>query len=139
MATAKNTEVVLLYKRDSQPDQELVEFIEAQLTDRGCRVFIDRHFTLGVDWAREIEGRIRSADAIIPLLSADSIYSEMLGFEIENAHETAQLQQGRPRLFPVRVNYTGPLPEPLSSILDPVQYFLWEGEQDSLGLVTELG
>lgn len=139
MATVENTEVVLLYKRDSQPDEELVNFIESQLSERGCRVFIDRHLTMGVDWAREIEGRIRTADAIIPLLSADSIYSEMLGFEIESAHETSQLQQGRPRLLPVRVNYTGPLPEPLSSILDPVQYFLWEGQHDSLGLVTELG
>src|SRR6185369_8601065 len=139
MKTIKDVEVVLLYKRDSQPDAELVEFIEAQLMEHGCKVFIDRHLALGVDWAREIEGRIRSADAIIPLLSADSIRSEMLGFEIESAHEASQLQEGRPRLLPVRVNYTGPLPEPLSSILDPVQYFLWEGEHDNLGLVTELG
>jgi len=99
---------------------------------------MDRHLTMGVDWAREIEGRIRSADAVIPLLSADSIYSEMLGFEIESAHEASQLNQGKPRVLPVRVNYTGPLPEPLSSILDPVQYFLWEGDHDNLGLVTEL-
>jgi hypothetical protein len=139
MTTAKTIEVVLLYKRDSQPDEELVKFLEAQLVERGCQAFMDKHLTMGVEWAREIEDRIRSADAIIPLLSADAIYSEMLGFEIETAHETSQLQHGRPRLLPVRVNYTGPLPEPLSSILDPVQYFLWEGEHDNLGLVTELG
>jgi hypothetical protein len=139
MTIVKNTEVALLYKRGSEPDEVLVSFIEAQLIERGYQVFIDRHLTMGVDWAREIEGRIRSADAVIPLLSADSISSEMLGFEIESAHEASQLQQGKPRLLPVRVNYTGPLPEPLSSILDPVQYFLWEGEQDNLGLVTELG
>jgi hypothetical protein len=94
---------------------------------------------MGVDWAKEIEGRIRAADAVIPLLSSESIYSEMLGFEIETAHEASQLQQGKPRLLPLRLNYTGPLPEPLASILDPVQYFLWESEHDNLGLVTELG
>jgi hypothetical protein len=138
MAAKSKTEVVLLYKRDSHPDQELVKFLEYQLGNNGCSVFIDRHLTMGVDWAREIESRIRSADAIIPLLSAESIYSEMMGFEIETAHETSQLQQGRPRILPVRIKYTGPLPEPLSSILDPVQYFLWEGEQDNLGLATEL-
>jgi hypothetical protein len=91
-----------------------------------------------MDWAREIEERIRTADAVIPLLSSESIYSEMFGFEIEGAHEASQLQAGKPRLLPVRVNYTGPLPEPLASILDPIQYFLWEGEQDNLGLITEL-
>jgi hypothetical protein len=138
MTATKKCEVVLLYKRDSQPDTTLVEYLESQLQENGCSVFIDRHLTLGMDWAREIEARIRSADAIIPLLSADSIYSEMLAFEIETAHEAAQLQQGRPRLLPVRVNYTGPLPEPLSSILEPIQYFLWEGDQDNLGLITEL-
>ncbi len=138
-ATAtQKTEVVLLYRRDGHPDQELVKFLEGQLGNNGCSVFTDRHLTMGMDWAREIESRIRSADAVIPLLSADSIYSEMLGFEIETAHEAAQLQQGRPRLLPVRIQYTGPLPEPLASILDPLQYFLWEGEQDNLGLVTEL-
>ena len=84
------------------------------------------------------EEHIRSADAVIPLLSADSIYSEMLGFEIESAHEAAQLHQGKPFVC-VRVKYTGPLPEPLSSILDPLQYFLWEGDHDDLGLITELG
>jgi hypothetical protein len=139
MATTKNAGVVLLYKRDSRPDQELVKFIEAQLTELGHRVFIDRHLTMGMDWAREIEQSIRSAEAVIPLLSAESIYSEMLGFEIESAHEASQLRAGSPRLLPVRLGYTGPLPEPLASILDPVQYFLWEGEQDNLGLVTELG
>jgi len=138
MTATTNREVVLLYRRESQPDTALVEFLDRQLGQNGFSVFIDRHLTLGMDWAREIETRIRSADAIIPLLSADSIYSEMLGFEIESAHEAAQLQQGKPRLLPIRVNYTGPLPEPLSSILDPIQYFLWEGEQDDLGLFTEL-
>src|SRR5581483_8442578 len=139
MATIKNPQVALIYKRGSQPDEELVGFLESSLTEAGCRVFIDRHLTMGVEWAREIEDRIRSADAVIPLLSSDSIYSEMLGFEIESAHEASQLNGAKPRLLPVRVRYTGPLPEPLSSILDPLQYFLWEGEQDNLGLVTELG
>ncbi|HYG34749.1 MAG TPA: AAA-like domain-containing protein [Clostridia bacterium] len=138
MTTINKANIVLLYKRDSQPDEQLVKFIESQLESNGCSVFIDRHLTMGVDWAREIETRIRTADAVIPLLSAEAIYSEMLGFEIESAQEASQLNSGRPRLLPIRVNYTGPLPEPLASILDPVQYFLWEGDHDNLGLVTEL-
>jgi len=138
MTTNKQIRVAVIYKRDSSPDQDLVAFIEQQLAENGCEVFIDRYLTMGVDWAREIEARIRSADAVVPLLSADSIHSEMLAFEIESAHEASQLQRGRPRLLPVRVNYTGPLPEPLASILDPIQYFPWEGEQDNLGLATEL-
>ena len=138
METNQRLEIALIYKRGSQPDEQIIGLLESELTAAGHSVFIDRHLTMGVEWAREIEERISSADAVIPLLSADSIYSEMLGFEIENAHEAAQLNGGKPRLLPVRVNYTGPLPEPLASILDPLQYFLWEGEHDNLGLVTEL-
>ena len=138
MTKTKALNVVLLYKRDAQPETDLVQLIESHLVSNGHSVFIDRHLTMGMDWAREIEMQVRSADAIIPLLSAESIHSEMLGFEIETAHESSQLQRGRPRLLPVRIHYTGPLPEPLASILDPIQYFLWEGEQDNLGLLTEL-
>ncbi len=138
MTTANGASVVVLYKRDAEPDQQLVKLIEGELVGAGHSVFIDRYLTMGVEWAREIETRIRSADAVIPLLSGEAINSEMLGFEIETAHEASQLQQGRPRLLPVRVNYTGPLVEPMASILDPIQYFLWEGEQDNLGLATEL-
>src|SRR5438045_2636273 len=103
MSKTNKPEVALLYKRGAEPDEHLVQSLEAHLTQAGYRVFIDRHLTMGVDWAREIEGRIRSADAIIPLLSPDSIYSEMLGFEIESAHEAAQLNDGKPRILPVRV------------------------------------
>src|SRR5262249_48473726 len=138
MTSNSAANVVLIYKRDGETEQKLVRFLETQLTGEGYSVFLDRHLTMGVEWAREIEERIRSADAVIPLLSAESVHSEMLGFEIETAQEAAQLQQGRPRILPVRVNYTGPLPEPLSGILDPIQYFPWEGEHDNLGLVTEL-
>ena len=59
MATIDKGGVVLLYKRNSQPDEELVGFIETRLAEEGHPVFIDRHLTMGVDWAREIEERIR--------------------------------------------------------------------------------
>lgn len=138
MMTDSRTRVVLIYRREAEPDQSLVKLLEDQLREGGCEVFVDRHLTMGVEWAREIEVRIRNADAVIPLLSADSITSEMLGFEIETAQEAGQLNQGSPRILPIRVGYTGPLPEPLASILDPIQYFLWEGPQDDLGLMTEV-
>lgn len=134
----KGLRVAILYKRNTEPDESLMRWLEENLTRNGQTVFIDRQLEMGVDWAREIEKQIRESDAVIPLLSAESIRSEMMGFEIEHAHETAQLQYGRPRLLPVRVNYTGPLPEPLGGILDPIQYYLWQGNQDHEGLVTEL-
>lgn len=130
--------VAILYKRGAQPDEETLKLLEGALTENGCSVFIDRHMDIGVEWAREIEREIRDADAVIPLLSTHSIHSEMMAFEVEHAHDTASSGNGRPQLLPVRVNYTGPLPEPLAGILDPLQYFLWEGEFSGEGLVSEV-
>ncbi len=130
--------VVLLYQRDALPDQEIASRLEQRLKQAGHDAFMDRSIEVGVDWAREIERRISEADAVVPLLSEASIHSEILGFEVERAHETAQMNQGRPQVLPVRVKYTGPLPGPMAGILETLEYLPWDGEQDDEGLATEL-
>lgn len=132
------TRVVLLYRRNCALEERLVWVLERHLIREGFAVFIDRHLALGVNWAAEIETQIRTADAVVPLISAVSSTSEMLCFEVENAHETAQSQKGRPKLFPVRVGFTGPLPEPLAGILDPIQYLLWEDKDDDTRVAEAL-
>jgi len=134
---AAGLRVMILYKRDAQPDEQLVKLIEEQLRAQGCEVFIDRYLPFGIEWAKEIERRLRSVDIVIPLLSAASVMSEMLAYEVQIANESAQ-QQGKPRLFPVRVNYIEQLPEPLGAILDPIQYALWTGPQDDGVLISGL-
>jgi class 3 adenylate cyclase len=132
--------VALLYKRGAQPDEALLALLETELRRAGHSVFVDRHLVVGVEWAREIEREIRTADAVVPLLSPASMHSEMLAYEVEIAHISAQQQSGTPQLLPVRVNYTGPLPpeSSLPSILDPLEYSLWQGPQDNDRLVGEL-
>ena len=129
--------LVLLYKRNAHPDEEILELLETELTALGHHVFVDRHLRPGMEWAAEIERQVRAADAVIPLLSVASMGSEMLEEELQVAHENAQ-RTGKPRLFPVRVNYEGPLPDPLAAILNPIQYALWKSPQDDAKLVKEL-
>ncbi len=130
--------VALLYKRTAEPDGALLQVLETELTQRGCEVFIDRHLRVGLNWAREIENTLRQADAVIPLLSPNSVTSEMLAYEIEIADEAAQQRHGLPQLLPVRVNWEGPLPDGLNKILDPIQYALWRGPEDTAAVVAEL-
>src|SRR5579863_5868200 len=66
----KTLRVMLAYKRNSQPDEALLTFLEQELPAHGVTVFIDRHMKPGLEWAREIEDRIRASDVVIPLLSA---------------------------------------------------------------------
>src|SRR5436305_956611 len=60
-AALSTLHVALLYKRQAQPDEEVLTLLETQLRALGYEVFIDRHLTVGMEWAREIEQRIRSA------------------------------------------------------------------------------
>jgi serine/threonine protein kinase/class 3 adenylate cyclase len=130
--------LVLVYRRNIHPDEELLQLLESELPKNGCGVFVDRHLVVGVEWAREIENRIASADAVIALLSPTSIESEMLGFEIQLAHEYAQKQGGRPRLLPVRINFEGNLPDSISGILDAKQCAYWKGSVDDQSIVSAI-
>lgn len=137
-SSATALRVALLYKRHALPDEELLNLLETRLTEHGYRVFIDRHLTIGVEWAKEIERQVRTADAVIPLLSAASVTSEMLAYEVQIAHEAAQQHQGKPRLLPVRVNYGGALPDPLNAVLARIQQASWRGAQDNDSLLGEI-
>ena len=133
-------QVALLYKRNAQPDEQVLHLLETQLKAHGYRVFVDRHMHIGVEWATEIERQVRASYAVIPLISETSIRSEMLEYEVETAHKAAQAQNGVPRILPVRINFTGAIPEwsPLSGILNPLQYSLYQSEADNERLVSEI-
>ncbi len=137
-STATGTKIVILYKRDAHPDEELLQVLESALAAQGHAVFIDRHMRAGTQWLLELESQIRSAHAVIPLLSAESVNSEMLSWEVETAREAAQQQKGKPYLIPVRVDFEGPLTASLAPILDPIQYAMWKSPQDSQRLLGEL-
>lgn len=130
--------LMLVYKRGAPEDEHLLLLLEQALRANGYEVFIDRHLAIGVEWAREIERQIRASDVIVPLLSAASLQSEMVTYEIKIAHQAAQEQEGRPRLLPVRIGVEAPYPDELASILDPVQYALWGGPEDDPQLVQHL-
>jgi class 3 adenylate cyclase len=134
----KGKRVALIYKRHAKPDQELLDSLERELVRLHCSVFIDRHLQVGLDWAREIERELRAADAVIPLISEAGAASEMLAIELEIAAEAAESQAGRPCLLPIRVAWEAPLPPTLGSILNPIQYLLWRGSEDTPDIVAQL-
>lgn len=134
---ATGCRVVIIYKRNS-PEAQLAYELEKQLSAAGFKVFLDQHLAPSAEWASEMAQQIRSADAVIPLLSGGSITNELVIYQVETAHETAQSYHGRPRFFPVRINYNGPLPEALSGILDVIPAPLWESDQDTASLIELL-
>lgn len=138
MVRPEATRTILLYKRNVPLDEQLLHLLEARIAGEGYQVFIDRHLQIGMHWAREIEQRIGESDIVIPLLSAASVQSEMLGYEIQLAHEYAQKQHGKPRILPIRVNFSDHLPDHMAAIMDGIQYATWNGPGDDQSLLNEL-
>lgn len=137
-APADAKTVALLYKRHAPDSPHLLGLLERELREAGYRVFIDRHLAAGVEWARELKRQVSEAYAVVPLLSPESIWSEMVEEEIRTAHEARQERGAFPRILPVRVRYGGPLPDPLNDMLGSLQYVEWSGPADDLALVEEL-
>lgn len=87
--SARHQQIFLSYKRDLDPDEGL-----AQALRRGLHttheVFLDRDLPIGAFWADSIRTKIEHCDALIVLLSARAIESEMVREEIALAHELWQ-------------------------------------------------
>jgi serine/threonine protein kinase len=130
--------VTLLHRANTEPDGRLLQFLRQRLVGQGIEVSIDEHLTVGVEWAQGLEDKIRAADAVIVLLSASSIQSEMLAYEIDMAHQAAQQQKGYPRCVPVRVKFTEPWPENLRPYLDSLAPICWNDGTDDERMVEEL-
>jgi hypothetical protein len=138
LAARPSLRVALLYKRHVAIDEDVLKWLEKAFAERGYHVFVDRHLGIGVEWAKELDRRIREADAVIPLLSAASVHSEMLAGELQIAHDEAQKRQGKPRILPVRLDFEGELPSELAGFLNRLQYFLWKSADDHARLLAEL-
>jgi hypothetical protein len=51
--------VVLLYKPNRQPDENVIHNLEQQLRDAGHEVFVDNQHKINARWAQTVEERIR--------------------------------------------------------------------------------
>ena len=136
-SNVSNKRVALLYKRNGVDDERVMKLLNVGLTQRGYEVFIDQNLRIGVRWAQEIEKQINESDVVIPLISAASVHSEMFAMEVSIAHEAAEAA-GKPRILPVRVNFTEELPSELQGILGPLQYAFWGGPQEDEALVAKI-
>ena len=83
----KAGEIALLYRRNAQPDEQLLSLLETHLRNEGHEVFVDRHQEVRMEWARDLEKRVTTADVAIVLLSATAVSSEMLAYEVQVAQE----------------------------------------------------
>jgi len=130
---------MLLYRRAAEPDNRVLRFLEDHLVSEAHDVFIDRHMSIGVEWAQEIETQIRQADVVVALLSANSIHSEMVEHELAIAHDASQAGDGTPRIVPVRLAYDGDLPPAMGNVVNGLPQLRWSNAEDDGKLCVEVG
>lgn len=127
--------IFIAYKRGA--DDKLALEMFKYLSRLGHHIFIDRLMVIGTAWAERIEEEVRKADYLIVLLSASSVNSEMIRYEIELAHRLSK-ENGRPLTLPVRLNYRKPFNYPLNAYLDHINWALWDGEHDTSRVLREI-
>jgi hypothetical protein len=128
----------LCYKRDAQPDQEVVDYLVENLSDLGYTLFIDTEsLRAGENWLERIDQELKVSDFLVVLLSRASADSEMVKSEIHRAYEYRKLN-GSPRVIPIRVAYDEMLPFSISAYLNPLQYIAWDSERDNDRVAREL-
>jgi hypothetical protein len=129
--------VVLLYKRNAQPDESVLRTLEEALSKAGYSPFIDRHLAIGVQWATEIERRIRRADSVVAVLSDGSVSSEMIQYELETVSDERR-KTGRPDLLPVRIGKDAPFEGPWANYLNEFNYVPWRGPEDNENMTAQI-
>jgi len=135
-----SADVVLLYRRNTHPDVELLDVIENELRARGLSVFYDRSARPGVEEHRQQEQRLRSARAVIPIISPRAMRSELLQYALETALDARQTG-GLPSILPVQIGPAEPDQTDDLAIRDliaPFSYFTWNSPEDSPRLLAEL-
>ena len=133
----KSSRVFICYKRHAQSDQQLASYLHTYLTARGHTVFIDKSMRTGEAWLQQIDEQIKGSDYLVVLLSKESADSEMVQAEVRRAYDYRKLQ-GAPQTLPVRVRYEGLLPYSIDAFVNPVQYVVWQSEEDNERIGQEI-
>lgn len=128
--------IFISYKRNVEPDTPVATAVYEALRQEH-EVFIDTTIQVGEKWAERIQEAIKESDYLISFLSIHSVNSEMVIAEIETAHHHGKAH-GKPAILPIRLNFDEPLAYPLSAYLNPLQWALWDKDEDTTKLIAEL-
>ena len=135
---AATRSIALIHQSSLHLDDQLAELLVTELTHRQFNVSVDRHSASGLEWAQRIQDKIAQADAVIALLSAQSVESEVIAYEVELARTTALQHQGKPRLLSIRINVSEALPDAIAGPLARAAHFTWNGPNDTGALISSL-
>ena len=125
------------YAHAEAEERQLAAWLHDALITNGHTVFMDTGIPLGTRWADEIERRLNWCDFLIVLLSAAASASDMVTEEVKRARDRHRTH-GSPVIIPLRVRYDGDPGYTLSALLGPIQWALWESDNDSVRILQAI-
>jgi hypothetical protein len=129
--------VAISYKSNIETDKSLAGELANGLHASGYQVTFEQEVTDNTRWIEDKLHQIKNSDAVIVLLSAESVWSELLAKEVAFAYKHFQ-KSGHPKILPVRLNYAGRLPYQLQLYLEGLPFAEWHEQADTKLLVAQL-
>lgn len=119
-------------------EQESVgDLLTTALTDDGYEAIHHTQSTQGVAWAQSVEAHIRSADAIVALVSPDHAENDLFRYQLEIAADERR-KRGKPQIVPVWLDQ-GPTPDDPQGVLTRNRYHtFWQGRIDNAQIVENV-
>lgn len=128
--------IFLSYEKGVELDDAIAKQL-AEALGKQHYVFLDQMSQPGDNSPEHVASEINKVDFLIILLSAESIRSKRVNVELTTAYHLAE-EQGRPAIFPVRLNYQEPLPSVFGKYLNHIHQFSWGSPDDTPRLIEEL-
>jgi len=91
----------------------------------------------GIAWAKSVEARIRSADAVIAFITKDSANSDLLQYELEVAMDERR-KRGRPQILPIWMQDGPTTNGPLAALNRNLHYAVWNRSDGNDKVVSEV-
>jgi hypothetical protein len=115
----------------------LTSVLQAALSEDGHELSSDPPGVRGVEWAKSIEARIRSADTVVVVVSDLAADDDLVQYQLEVAVDERR-KRGLPQILPVWLN-DGPGAEgTLGSLKRNLHYAVWRGSEDNQGVVSQV-
>jgi len=121
---------------EAEPDP-VADILKDALDRDGHEISRDGKEVRGVAWAKSIESRIRSADAVVAIVSGQSAESELLQYQLEIAVDERR-KRGRPHIVPVWLNEASPNDAALTALRQNLHQAVWTGQADTERVVDEV-
>jgi len=111
--------------------------LASALSDDGHEISGEGHSKSGIEWAKSLESRIRSADTVVAIVSDLNDDSDLVQFQLEIAIDERR-KRGKPQIVPVWAK-EGPTPDgPLAALNRNLHHAVWAGAEDNDRVISEV-